>query len=90
MADLQAGMIDLKIRTFSKMQEVSSTFQSDVINKVTVNFGHDKIFESLKKCGQTGNCPAQPVFVKIQKRHMMESLEKLGIMRGTSEMSRTA
>lgn len=68
MADLQAGMIYLKIRTSRKMQEVSSTFQSDFMNKVTVNFGH-KIFESLQVCGQTGSCPAQLVFVQIQKRH---------------------
>lgn len=73
------------------MQEVSSTLQSDVMNKVTVNFGH-KIFESLQVCSQTGNCSAQPVFVQIQKRHMnlTESLEELGIIKGTSEMRRTA
>lgn len=51
MADLQAGMIYLKSRTSRKMQEVSSTLQSDVMNKVTVNFGH-KIFESLQVCSQ--------------------------------------
>lgn len=95
MADLQTGMIYLKIRTSRKMQEVSSTFQLDVMNKVKVNFkvnfGHAKIFESLQVCGQTGNCPAQSVFGQIQKRHMnlTESLEKLGIIIGTSERYRT-
>lgn len=92
MADLQVGMIYLKIRTSREIQEVSSAFQSDHMNKVTVNFGHDKIVESLEVCGQTGNCPAQPVFFQIQKWRMnlTESLEKLGIIKATSEMNRTA
>lgn len=92
MAELQASRIYLKIRTSRKIQEVSSTFQSDLMNKATVNFGHDKIVESLQVCGQTGNCPAQPVFVQMQKRHMnlTESLEKLRIIKGTSELKRSA
>lgn len=73
------------------MQEVSSTLQSDVMNKVTVNL--DTRFLSPCRCVvKTGNCSAQPVFVQIQKRHMnlTESLEELGIIKGTSEMNRTA
>lgn len=90
MADLQAGMIYPKIRTSRKMQEVSATFQSDLMNKVTVNFGH-KIFESLQVCGQTGSCPAQPLFVQIQKRHEFNRIPgKTGNHKGTSEMNRTA